>query len=375
MVSWYEKSKLASRNSKRSLENSDESGVNKINKRDKRSKSYFDPIYDPTDKEPFAVKQWHILNFKRNYHAILTAENLVSQFKCFDKEVIEEAIFDTCDFDGDFSTTSPSFKNCEFDKCDFGLSYWRRARFKRCKFFRSSFSLSAFVECEFRDCTFIDIGYSGNETVLNGTVFTNPSDFIESAYLNKDPSILNKMKTTISYQSMRLDGTKASISRALLSNLAVAGEEKSYYEIVKFHQNQSLLAKISKTRYNLSLRSGLNSDLYLLGRLFLLRAEYYMMNFIGKINNWGESVSKPTLIGFAVLFIFALIYYFTGIRCSFWAAIETSVDISLLIGYTKHAAISSSAPERFVYTCNMIAGLIWYSVFVPTIIGRVSRIR
>lgn len=375
MASRYEKRKLSLVSARKKSENIENKKMNKLNKRDKRSSSYFDPIYDPSDKKSFVIEQWQILDNKRNYHAILTAEMLVSQFKYFDKEVIEGALFDTCDFDGDFSTTNPSFKNCEFDKCDFGLSHWRRARFKRCKFFRTSFSLSTFIDCEFRDCTFIEIGYSGNETVLDGTLFTNPKDFIESAYLNKDPSILKAMKTTISYQSMRLDGTKASISRTLLSNLASAGEEKSYYEIVKFHQNQSLHAKISKTRYDLSIKSGLNTDLYLLGRLGLLKSEYYMMNFIGRINNWGESVAKPTLIGVAVLVTFALIYHFTGIRCSFWAAIETSIDISLLIGYTKHASMSSSTPERFVYTCNMIAGLIWYSVFVPTIIGRVSRIR
>ncbi|WP_156634354.1 hypothetical protein [Methylobacterium sp. Leaf113] len=100
-----------------------------------------------------------------------------------------------------------------------------------------------------------------------------------------------------------------------------------------------------------------------------------MMNFIGRINNWGESVAKPTLIGIAVILVFALLYYLTGMRQNAWAALEASVDISLLIGYTKHAAISCTNSERFAFTCNMVAGLIWYSVFVPTIIGRVSRIR
>lgn len=300
---------------------------------------------------------------------------MIAQFANFDREVVEAASFESCDFDGDFSKSNPSFKKCVFDKCDFGLSSWRRARFKRCIFIRTSFSLSTFIDCEFRDCEFIEIGFSGNETVLDGTLFTNPTDFICNVYLNKDLDILKKNNTTESYQSMRLDGTKVSISRTLLANLATAGEEKSYYSILKFNQRQSLIAKMSNNRYELAAKPGLDKEIQLVGRLILLKSEFIMMNFIGRINNWGESVAKPTLIGIAVILTFALLYYLTGIRQSAWTALEASVDISLLIGYTKHATISCNASERFAFACNMVAGLIWYSVFVPTIIGRVSRIR
>ncbi|WP_156634356.1 pentapeptide repeat-containing protein [Methylobacterium sp. Leaf113] len=252
------KARLQSKSSSESL-----STVSCINKRDKRFKSYFEPIFNPTDEWPFSEAPWRILGDKRNYHSVLTARNLLVQLANFDREVIQSASFESCDFDGDFSQSSPSFKKCVFDKCDFGLSSWRRARFKGCTFIRTSFSLSTFVDCEFRDCKFIEIGFSGNETILDGTLFTNPTEFISNVYLNEDPEILRKNGTSLSYQSMRLDGTKVSISRTLLANLAVSGEEKSYYAILKFNQRQSLIAKMSNNRYELASKPGLDKEIQL----------------------------------------------------------------------------------------------------------------
>lgn len=345
------------------------------NKRDKRTKSYFEPIYDPSDDDDFPNRNWKVFEKSRNYHVTLSAKNFLSIIKSFEKEVVSEVSFCFCDFDGDFSASSPSFKGCEFDKCDFGLSIWSGARFKRCKFFRTSFSLASFIGCEFRDCTFVETGLSGNETILTGTIFTNPTEFINSAYLNKDSALLLKNKTTLEYQSMRLDGTKSSIARAIFANSTSAGSEKTYYEIAKFYQNQSNTSKISNARHQLSSKPSPNISLYLISVLVILVFEREMIRFIGTINNWGESVAKPAIIGLLIIFAFSLLYYTLEIKPTFWSSVEASIDISLLIGYTKHASLTSTPGERFAYVCNMLIGLIWYSVFVPTIIGRVSRIR
>lgn len=378
----YERAKLAARSTVVSISpnrTKSSAGLTQeylaVNKRDKRSVSYFEPIYDPSDRDSFPATRWNINRNDRNYHLTLRSVNFIEQIESFEKEIIVDVTFCACDFDGDFTQASPSFKNCEFDKCDFGLSIWQGARFKRCKFFRSSFSVATFFGCEFRDCTFVESGLSGNETVLTGTIFTNPTEFINSAYLSKDEDILFKKETNLEYQSMRLDGTKASIARTILANSVSAGSEKTYYEIAKFYQNQSITAKISNIRYRLATSSALDKNIVFLASLYTLRLERAMIKLIGKLNNWGESVAKPTIIGAGIILFFTFVYLIGEFKPSFWTSLEASIDISLLIGYTKHANLTLSSWERFAYSCNMVLGLVWYSVFVPTIIGRVSRIR
>jgi hypothetical protein len=174
---------------------------------------------------------------------------------------------------------------------------------------------------------------------------------------------------------MRLEGTKATIARTIMSNLAVSGDEASYYESVKTYQKVSVESKIMMARHVLSKKEGINVSLGALFDLCVFRLEKLILNVAGKVNNWGASVARPALIGVALVFIFTFIYYMTGIRNNIFKSFMTSLDITLLVGYTKHSTLADFSRIQFLYGFNMILGLIWYSIFIPTLINRISRVR
>ncbi|MDR6632291.1 uncharacterized protein YjbI with pentapeptide repeats [Phyllobacterium sp. 1468] len=351
------------------------SGVGAV--REKRSGSFFEPIYDPTDTQPFPEDTWPKTPNQRKDHVTLTSGKFLKTWQRDEKIVISNVIFDKCDFLGDFTSATPTFKNCEFDRCDFGLTKWRRAKFKGCKFYRCSLTLATFEGCEFRDCKFSEIGLSGNETLLIGSTFTNPAEFINAAYVCVDEETLKTRGRGVirQYQIMRLEGTRATVARAIMNNMMTYGDEKTYYKSIELYQNISIKAKIMEVKYKLSENTGLDESVINIIDLVTLCFESVIINIAGKLNNWGASIARPTLIGALLIAIFAFLYWVSGIRETFLGALSASIDITLLIGYTKHAANNLTSGTKFVFSLNMISGLIWYSIFLPTIINRVSRVR
>lgn len=152
----------------------------KLPDRNKRKSSFFEAIYDPSDIAVFPASNWNFTQDKSRHHVTLNADDFPKAFYIGEKYVVSGVGFDKCDFFGDFNKFTPSFKKCVFDHCDFGLTIWRRAKFKNCRFYRCSLSLATFEQCEFRDCEFLEISFSGNETILNGTVITNPEAFVSA---------------------------------------------------------------------------------------------------------------------------------------------------------------------------------------------------
>lgn len=160
-----------------------------------------------------------------------------------------------------------------------------------------------------------------------------------------------------------------------MSTLAVSGDEASYYQSVKTYQKVSVEAKIMMARYLLSKNEGINVSLGALVDLNVLKMERLILNIAGNVNNWGASVARPAIIGMLLILVFTSIYYMTGLRTNIFRAFVTSVDITLLVGYTKQATLNDYSRIQLLYGFNMILGLIWYSIFIPTLINRISRVR
>ncbi|ESX79964.1 hypothetical protein X757_02570 [Mesorhizobium sp. LSHC414A00] len=98
-----------------------------------------------------------------------------------------------------------------------------------------------------------------------------------------------------------------------------------------------------------------------------------ILNAAGSVNAWGRSVVRPSLIGAAIVAFFTIAYAPTA---KDWLnAFIKAVEITLLVGYTNHSPASLSTGAHFLVLANMIAGLFWYVVFIPTLINRVSRVR
>lgn len=162
---------------------------------------------------------------------------------------------------------------------------------------------------------------------------------------------------------MRLSGTKATVARSILNGLSERGDEEDYYIAIRYYQNQSIDAKLSSYRWELSRKPGANEQINLLMKLSIMTIERYLVNFAGMVNAWGASVARPTAIGVLIVFIFSSIYWMTGIRASWLGALLASLDITLLIGYTRHAVNDITMGQKFVFCLNMLLGISWYSVF------------
>lgn len=343
--------------------------------RDKRAKNFWEPIYDPTNAGAFPYSSWPQQDDKRREHVTLGNDAFSEAWDPDDKVVFSDITFLKCDFEGDFTDYTPTFKGCRFEHCDFGFSKWKRAKFKNCTFSACSLSIASFEECEFREGRFNQIGLSGNETFLQGTTFTNPADFIAAAYTCLDDNVLRAKRQSLEYQRMRLEGTKATIARSLLHSSGNHGDEAVYYDCVKLYQNLSITSRTMEARYKLSEKPGWDKSIANLAGLLTLRLEYFIINSVGWLNNWGASIAKPTLMGAFMIIAFSFLYWITSIKSTFLGALSASIDISLLVGFTKQASNSLPMGTKFAFTLNMILGLIWYSVLLPTVVNRISRIR
>lgn len=341
--------------------------------RDKRKSSFWEPIYDPTDSNAFPYSQWPQAVNERCEHVTLSIRHF--PWKLDDKVVFSNVSFARCDFEGDFTQFTPTFKGCKFESCDFGFSKWKRAKFKDCTFTSCSFSIATFEECEFRESRYTQIGLSGNETFLQGTTFTDPKGFLDSAYTCTNGSLLNEKGRSIEYQLMRLEGTKATVARTLLHSSSNAGDEEIYYNCVKLYQNLSITSKLMEAKNSLSEKPAWDKSILSLLRIVNLKLEYLIINSVGWLNNWGASIAKPTLMGVLMVVVFSFLYWVSSIKPTMLGALSASIDISLLVGFTKQANNSLPMGTKFIFSLNMIAGLIWYSVLLPTVVNRVSRIR
>jgi len=340
----------------------------------RRQTNYWEPIYNPSDFGPFPELSWDFLHNRGPAHGTLNAKGMWNQFPDGAAK-IWEITFTKCDFRGRFEKKPIVFKNCRFEGCDFGYTFWKKAKFTECTFKSCSLSLATFADCEFRDCTWERIGISGNETKLPGTLITNPEAFIAAAYTNLDRDTLTKVGKTPEEQKMRLERTKSTVSRSILNTLSQIGEEEDYYEAVKTCLNQSLTARISHANYSAGMAQGVFRKIFHLSRMQIYLAEKKIINLSGQINCWGASIARPCIIGLAIIALFTLAYYAAGVRPDLPSALMASVDVSLLIGYTKHVSRGIPRFDQAIFALNMGIGLAWYAVFVPTIINRISRVR
>lgn len=354
---------------------SNEGGRNTPMPRGKRLRSYWEPIYDPNDGEGFPYCDWDFTHKTGANHSTCRAEELWKSRTSNRGFKFQRNSFVQCDFAGDFTVRRVVFVNCVFERCDFGFSKWKGAKFTKCRFIQCSFSMATFEASEFRDCDWEKIYFSGNETNLAGTIITNPSQFIQAAWTNLDKDVLSSKQTNPRHQKMRLEETKAVVSKAVFNNLSTSGDDDSYYEAIKIYLNQSSKAKISLAWYKITSHKSAATKVWCFILLLIYALELMILNVFGHINKWGSSIARPALLGMVLMLAFSVIYYAAGVRNSFWSSLMASVDITLLIGYTKHAARGVPQLHQALFTINMLIGLVWYAVFVPTVINRVSRVR
>lgn len=334
--------------------------------RTRRNRSFWEPIYNPNDKKDFPEAKLD-QNRPGFTHSTINLESFSG------KRRLDGQVFAECNFAGLF--TNNVFNKCSFTLCDFGLTTWKYAKFSRCQFSRSSFTQATFISCEFRDCSWHEMGLAGNETRFISTTLDNPHDFVHSAFTTLDRSIVEPLGGQVFYQFVRLQRTKANVARHILNVLMTEGEEEWYYQAICVYSLQSFLASYYETRW-----LAVNTKSWYKRLALEIRATGYILErtFIQALaffNNWGASLLRPLAVGFAIAALFSCIYRYFEFAKSWKDAWLTSIDITLVAGYTKHAIAGHLFSEQSIYLSNLIFGLFWFSIVVPTLINRISRVR
>lgn len=352
-----------------------------------RRKNFWEPIYDPAYTAPEKLYDWDTNTSFGVKDCVCTAEELEKKMQSENrpKWVMREMQFKKCDFRGNFNFDQIVFTDCSFENCDFGISSWENAKFTNCRFNRCSLTQTSFDKCQFNNCTWNDISFSGTETRIFNTHISNPDEFINAGYTNLDKGTYPaNSKVEPAYQKMRLEETKAKVARTILRNNEQNGDDTSYYKAIKSYLLQTVKNRKESKIYEIN---SSKSHCHKLGITrfitnFWYSIEIFILKTSGYINGWGASIAKPFFLGMALMAIFAILYFMLASPNNsnanippFIAAIIKSFDITLLFGYTKHASTQSSICDQIVYGLNAIFGLWWYSILVPTVINRISRVR
>ncbi|HDZ8857653.1 TPA: pentapeptide repeat-containing protein [Aeromonas dhakensis] len=346
--------------------------------RRKRSSSYWEPIYDPQFAGTTNEFDWSTTQKTGVKKSLCKSSILKSKQDGLNARgwTIKSFDFIECDFSGEFHPTL-SFNGCLFEKCDFGFTTWRGTKFSNCTFNKCSFTMVTFEQCIFHNCIWEETGMSGTETKLFDTIIGNPKSFINSGYTNTDQHILKqKGNTTPEYQLLRLEETKVKLARLVLSNNERNAEDSVYYESIQVYLIQSIKARSAKALFKIKSKNNRIKSLF---ALIFSEFEKNLISISGAINGWGGNIGRAALFGVTIIFIYALIYTFVnfeGFVASPWKlSIIKSLDISLLIGYTKHATTALNWKVQTLYGINALLGLWWYAIFVPTVINRICRVR
>lgn len=337
----------------------------------RRSQNYWEPIY--TEEELPVFKEFDVEDTKHNtgsLHQTCNVESLVEKLK-----VLKKYDFTECDFHGVIKSEKFTFSHCKFIKSDLGRTTWKNVKFSNCAFTETTLTQATFENCQFIKCTWVSIGISGNETIFINCQFDNPDEFINAAYTNLNPALINKFPgaESVSYRLMRLEQTKLKVARNILKNIENAGDDESYYKALRTYLNQSITYRESTIKNSLKQEKISLGTLFKFSQLILVKMERAILNISGYINNWGESLIRPALLGLLIVFIFGLIYRFYGESKTLMDGLIAGFDVTTLVGYTKHSSISSE--KDYLYLINVFLGLWWYAIFIPTVINRVSKVR
>ena len=344
----------------------------------KRRKNYWEPVYRPElIEKDYPEFNWDFTNTAGPKSCICNGELLEQKIKVSESFVVKNQNFINCDFTGTFGDTRLSLKSCRFTNCDFGRSAWVNVKFSDCVFEKCSLSTASFSEIQFLRCEWSDIGMSHEEMRLQNVMISNPAEFINSAYTNRDKDELAPYGKTVDYQVYRLEQTKSKIGRKILSNLEKTGDDDAFYAAVEACAKQIFAAKIIEATYKLgSLKRRLSIDAIRWSLLFsLYHIELGIVSLSGRINGWGGRIGRAVLCGVFLIVFFAIYFYGLGFFKDFPRALLAALEITLLVGYTKYTSTGTPWLEQLAYSINMVLGIWWYAVFVPTLINRISRVR
>nr|WP_246331714.1 pentapeptide repeat-containing protein [Brevundimonas mediterranea] len=340
---------------------------------DRRETNYWEPIYGPEVTVSSEPHNWDFDSDPSPTRQFMAGEKLVKKIQAGQTHKIKDVTFTECDFQGRFHVTSiVIFDNCKFIGCDFAYSSWNSAHFKNCSFIASSLALTSFEKCEFRGCKWDRVGVSGNKTDLTRTFIENPGQLTAAMFSGLDPAKAAE-KEHACHQWYRLAGTRAHVLRSIMLSHAMVGDEHVYFRTVELHELQRNRARLYEDWYHLRF-SQKARKLKAISQLPLHGLNLALIWLLGWTNNWGESVSRPSLLFGAIFAIFGAIYALVPFTPEIDHPWQKSFDITLLIGFTNHNSVGQW-PLTLLQDIHAILAVTLYTVFFATLISKLSRTR
>lgn len=375
---------------------------------DHRKRCYWDVIYDKNiNLDKFKKMHLDAVNEMRNNgdhlkHYVIhisSPESAQNQAIPNTKRlIIEDAAFDVCDFLGDNTNQKITFKNCEFRKVYFGHSVFNDVNFENCTFKKTSFALAKFSRCSFNEkCKFKKVSISGGKTVFEDTTILS-STFIQNAYIYATQKYCDKRNLNIYDQEYRMYSSLVKLSRNIITSVTNIGDDDIYYDAIKTLFKLRIKEKESKIKLDseqigtaMKTKKKLTKKAKGYFKLswnklhcILFPIEKIILSSFGFINGWGNSFIRCIGFGFLILVSYTILYTYqswdaqVNLRGFFILLFESymkSLDVTLLVGYTKYSTPSDSLLSQFLVQSNMLLGLAWYGVSLPTLINKISMAR
>lgn len=301
---------------------------------------------------------------------------------------IENIQFNTCDFIGGNEGKKITFRNCVFEKAYFGYSCLKDVNFEECKFSNTSFALTKFHRCRFDElCTFSEISISGGKTVFTESAIC-AGKLIDAIYIYATKEYCKKHPTKkIEQERSKMYESMVKLARNILESVSKNGDDDSYYNAVKQVHKLKIKEKHHKKLWEIR-KNKSKSFFKLIFYPFhyaivkcAMPIETFILKTFGFLNGWGASVFRCVLFGFSILTIFSMLYYFFGMEpvqpgdTTFPHVIKSiiqSFDITFLAGYTKYVSAKDDYVFQLMCLANMLLGLIWYAISIPTVINKIS---
>lgn len=325
------------------------------------------------------------LTYEKTESADETLENVKEKA---DRLYIENIHFNTCDFIGSNEGKKITFRGCTFEKAYFGYSCLIDVNFENCVFSNTSIALTKFNRCRFDDlCSFSEISISGGKTVFTESVIFS-SNLINSIYIyaTKDYCKKNPEKN-IDEEKSKMYTSMVKLSRNVFESVSKNGDDTYYYNAARQVYKLKIKERHHKKIWEIKKKKPKNffgKSVSFLKCLYVkcsMPLETAILNILGSLNGWGASISRCAIFGILILTIFSGVYYFTGLDSlaetdpllpHIVKSIIESFDITFLAGYTKYVSAKDNYTYQLVCLSNMLLGLTWYAISIPTIINKIS---
>lgn len=335
-----------------------------------RWQAMYDPFWDgPAQKRPFA----RVTCGTYIRESILVEEPAGTLVTVRWRGGNEPRRFERCDFS--LSVGPESFvTDCQFIRCRFKGSLWEGVRFSNCRFEQCDFSEVTIKKCYFvNTCTFDRNTASPQKFRLEDTAIS-ASAFMAGLQANLEYESID----LIGYSRFKFAATRQKIAKTIYSATRNEPDVDYYFEAYEQLTRCTLTENVERYRYNDATKEKIPQRNFWLLSL-LPRVDRWVVLLSGWLTNWGRSISKAMCIFLGLVSLFTALYFAATLATGvpFWhklfSSLREAINVTLVVGYTAEFHPELPRIMKIIMIINVIIGLAWYALIIPTITRRILR--